>query len=173
MGFVRPGHNKYQTGGLQHLLAKQIRAEVGQSTFEAFFKFSIVRNPWDKVVSQFLYMQKRDDLRARIGMEKDASLKRYLELIQRVEHVQWCEQWRFVSDDSGAALVDFVGRFENFAADVESVLKRLGTVCNQLPHEMKSNRTHYRDYYDHQSREMVATIYRRDIDTFGYEFDRG
>ena len=47
MGFVDKYHNKYQTGGLQHLLAKQIRTEVGSVTFDSYFSFSIVRNPWD------------------------------------------------------------------------------------------------------------------------------
>jgi hypothetical protein len=173
MGLVRPGYNKYQTGGLQHLLATQIRTEVGQSIFDDFFKFSFVRNPWDKVVSQFLYMQKRADLRERIGMEEGSSLKQYLRLIEKVEHVQWYEQWRFITDESGHTMVDFVGRFENFAADVQSVLRKLGIVCNQLPHEMRGVRSHYRDYYDQESRDMVASLYQRDIDSFGYTFDGG
>ena len=64
-------HNKYQTWGLQHLLASQIQKEVGDEIFEIFFKFTIVRNPWDKVVSQYIYMKKRKDLREFIGMKED------------------------------------------------------------------------------------------------------
>lgn len=55
-GFVRPFYNKYQTGGLQHLCAHQIRDEVGRDFFRDAYKFTMVRNPWDKVVSQFVFM---------------------------------------------------------------------------------------------------------------------
>ena len=55
MGFVDDYHNKYQTGGLQHLFATQIRQEVGDGVFDKFFKFTIVRNPWDRAVSQYVY----------------------------------------------------------------------------------------------------------------------
>ena len=61
MGFVSKYRNKYQTGGLQHLQASQIIREVGEDIFSHYFKFSIVRNPWDKAVSQFTYMKQRDD----------------------------------------------------------------------------------------------------------------
>ena len=45
MGFVNRFENKYQTGGLQHLLAWQVREEVGSDVFSDYYKFSFVRNP--------------------------------------------------------------------------------------------------------------------------------
>ena len=62
MGAVRPGYNKYQSGGLQHLLATQIKQEVGSAVFDDYYKFSFTRNPWDKVVSQFLHLKTRRDI---------------------------------------------------------------------------------------------------------------
>ena len=70
MGIVAPGRNKYQTGGLQHLLATQVRKEVGVDLFNRCFKFAMVRNPWDKAVSQFVYMKTRRDLRRHIGINR-------------------------------------------------------------------------------------------------------
>lgn len=167
MGFISEYHNKYQTGGLQHLLASQIREEAGDAVFDAYFKFAFVRNPWEKAVSQYVYMKRRPDLRAFIGMDEDAEFKTYLELIRKRDHVQWKPQWMFVFDEDGTQLVDYVGRFERFASDAAQVFSRLGFPA-QLPHENASLRLPLATYYDVESVGMLADIYRRDIDIFGY-----
>ena len=170
MGLVSKYHNKYQTGGLQHLLASQIREEVGSHTFDTYFKFTIVRNPWDKVVSQYAYMSRREDLRDFIGMSPNASFKQYMDLIRGKTHVQWQQQVSFISDSEGRRLVDYVGRFEAFRESVEHILTALGIPICPIPHQMRGARDPYPEYYDDESREMVASMYATDIATFGYSF---
>lgn len=171
MGFISKYRNKYQTGGLQHLLAKQIREEVGETVFSEYFKFSMVRNPWDKAISQFFYMKQRKDLREYIGMNVDDEFKKYLNLIQKKSHVQWKSQYFFLENEHGECLVDFIGRFENFDAEVSDVLKKIPiTLPDEIPHVNKTDRTHYRDYYDAESEEMIRKMYHLDITKFGYDF---
>jgi hypothetical protein len=177
MGFKSKYHNKYQTGGLQHLLAAQIQAEVGKDVFQRYYKFAIIRNPWDKVISQFAYMKKRQDLRDYIGMSENDSLRTYLTLIQQHSHVQWEQQYKFITDESGVLMVDFVGRFEAFEKDVNRILNtlKIGRNCLdsgivQIPHKNKGNRSHYTSYYDDETRDMVHQLFREDIVRFGYQF---
>lgn len=167
MGFVSEYHNKYQTGGMQHLLARHIRTEVGEAVFDAYFKFAFVRNPWDKAVSQYAYMKKRPDLRTFLGMEEDDSFKRYLELTKLRKHVQWEAQWMFLFDDDGKQLVDYIGRFEHLAEDAAKVFDILG-IQAEVPHLNVSGRSAMETYYDSESAAMVAEMYRADIDLFGY-----
>jgi hypothetical protein len=170
MGFVSEYRNKYQTGGLQHLLGVQIRDHVGPEVFNEYFKFSFVRNPWDKAVSQFSFMSARPDLMQYLGMHEGCSFKKYLDLILKKKHVQWEEQYRFVYDENLELLVDFLGRFENIQNDVMDILKRLGVECSSIPHSNKSDRKKFTDYWDDEAIEMVADIYKKDIDIFGYSF---
>ncbi len=170
MGFVDKYHNKYQTGGLQHLLAKQIRSEVGPEVFAAYYKFTIVRNPWDRAVSQFASMAEREDLRDFIGMKRRDCFKAYLSLIAKRRHVQWEPQVSFLNDAEGRLLVDYIGRFETFAESVFQVLGRLGMQLTSIPHTQKGDRRPYASYYDDESREIIAEIYRQDVETFGYSF---
>ncbi len=171
-GLINEYENKYQTGGLQHLKGCQILQEVGKNVYEKYYKFSFIRNPWDKAVSQYAYMQNRKDLMDFIGMKNGASFKKYLELIQKKKHVQWEEQYKFILDDNGELMVDFLGRFERFNEDVLKVLKKFGIDVNEIPHSMKSKRKSYDSYYDSESMEMLQSIYKVDIGTFGYTFSK-
>lgn len=170
MGFVDPYHNKYQTGGLQHLLGRQIRQEVGDSRFSSYFKFTVLRNPFDRAVSQFAYMRRRADLRDFVGMGEDASFPEYLDLIRRRRHVQWEPQCSFVLDDSGAPLMDFTARFETLDRDMQSVFSRLGLGQEALPHLNASERAPYRGYYSPESRALLEEMYSSDLERFGYAY---
>lgn len=171
MGFIDKHHNKYQTGGLQHLLATQIRSEVGPEIFASYYKFSFVRNPWDRAVSQYSSMAGREDLREFIGMKRDASFKTYLSLIASRRHVQWEPQVNFLHDSTGELIVDYVGRFEAFAASVSHALETIGIEAKTIPHTQKSWRGKYGTYYDDESRELIARMYKEDIEAFGYSFE--
>jgi hypothetical protein len=170
MGFVDKYHNKYQTGGLQHLFARQVLQEVGEQTFRSYFKFSIIRNPWDKAVSQFIYMQQRDDLREFIGLKKSDSFKIYLEKIKRKTHVQWEKQYRFILNDHGELMVDFLGRFENIRQDSDYIFSSLNIRAN-LPHVNATLHKRYSSYYDTETVEMIAEFYAEDIHLFNYKFE--
>lgn len=167
MGFISEYHNKYQTGGLQHLRAIQIRQEVGPEVFQEYFKFSFVRNPWDKAVSQYMLTKRRPDLQAFIGMEQHDGFKRYLELITRREHVQWTPQHRFIYDEGGELMVDYVGCFERLVGDAGNVLSRLG-IQGPLSRWQATERLPMDVYYDREAIEMVAEMYATDVQIFGY-----
>ncbi|MBA3387690.1 MAG: sulfotransferase family 2 domain-containing protein [Chthoniobacterales bacterium] len=170
MGFRDNYHNKYQTGGLQHLLATQIRSEVGSEIFSAYYKFSFVRNPWDRAVSQFASMAGREDLRDFIGMKKGDSFKQYLTLTSKRKHVQWEPQVNFLRDPAGELLVDYIGKFERLGESVLHVLSTLGVEAKTIPRTRKRRWGRYSAYYDDESRETIAEIYKLDIETFGYAF---
>ncbi len=172
MGFVSRFENKYQTGGLQHLLAWQVREQVGRDIFRAYYKFAFVRNPWDRIVSQFSYMQQRPDLMDYLGMTSDTEFKTYLELIRLKEHVQWMPQVRFLLDHDGSVLVDRIGRLESFDEDCAQIFTALGLPIDQLPgHVNRSKRQAFHTYYsDDEAIEAVADIFSEDISFLGYEF---
>ena len=170
MGFVSKFSCKYQTGGLQHLRASQIRREVGQNVFDSYFKFSVVRNPWDRLVSAYHYCQRHPGLFAYAGIDTEASFDHFLASTAKRRHVHWEPQVRFLYDDDGRCLVDKVCRFERLVDEVSGIGKKLGQKVDAVPHLGKSKRRHYSEYYDATTRAFVADRYAADIRMFHYEF---
>jgi hypothetical protein len=170
MGFVDRHHNRYQTGGLQHLRASQIRDAVGTARFDSYLKFAVVRNPFDRAVSQFSYMHRRPDLREFIGMDEDASFAEYLHLTGRRSHVQWEKQCSFLCDEDGVLLVDLIARYERLDEDMAGVFANLGLTGVELPRLNGTEHAPYREHYRPEVRRQVEERYRDDLDRFDYGF---
>ena len=170
-GFVDRYRNKYQTGGLQHLRWHQIRLEVGADIFNEYFKFTFVRNPWDKVVSQYRYLAMRGDLLEYFGFSEYPEFETYLDSALQSDHVQVADQSSFIVSDAGEYMVDFIGRFESLHCDARKIFKKIGVNAGPFPHVNRSDRHQdFRKYYTAKTKAMVAERYKTDIERFGYYF---
>ena len=131
-----------------------------------------MRNPWDRIVSQYAYMQQRPDLMDYLGMTSETEFKAYLDLIRLKEHVQWMPQVRFLLDHDGSRLVDRIGRLESFNEDCVQIFAALGLTLDRLPGRVnQSKRRAFQYYYsDSEAIESVADLFAEDIDFLGYEF---
>ncbi len=157
-----------------HLTAREMRDRLNPVVWERLFTFAFIRNPWDRLLSLYHY-------RSAAGEIQVQSFQSYLELFFESAsesdaspyhyHGHYYQCVDYIMDENGQLMVDYVGRYENRVSD----LKQLKSINPKLDlgklHLNKSDRaTSYREHYNHQSQALVATIAKRDIEAFGYEF---
>ena len=94
-------------------------------------------------------------------------VRSFLERIDALEPT--LRAWQAV-DAEGALLADDIGRVEQMQASYERLCARMGIPTAALGQVNSSSRGDWRRYYDDTLAEGVATLYRRDLELFGYEF---
>ena len=192
--------NSDRTGTLyaSHDLPDEIRKKVGEDVWAEYFKFTVVRNPWDLLVSylhsKFGPNYWRDVWGGRRPIGFVRNVPRAVRLFrlrrtfargcrkQAVETILREDLFPDVSDipqfyfSRGEPYADYVIRFENLHQDYDEVCRRLGLPTQSLPRTNNLPRpknTDYRDYYTDFSREYVADLCRPMTAAFGYRFDDG
>ena len=182
-----------------HTTVRGYQAKHPQS-FEKYFKFTFVRSPWGLALSQYNYLWHSDyawpkKWRAKEWKSKSKRSSLHSFLASK-EHLRWSfEEWiksdlflisspashwckkchqnqiDWLLDKSGKVNIDFVGKFENFQEDFDYVCDKIGMPQQQLPHINAGPKCkHYSEYYNDETKEVVAKKYKKDIEYFGYEF---
>lgn len=146
---------------------------------ERYFKFTIVRNPWDRLVSAYFFLKAggfgdRDaqwfDRELSAYADFDDFVKRWLNRANIWKWHHFKPQQHFMEDKRRKIDLDFIGLFENLAEDFAHIAHRVG-VSATLQSTNPSRHRDYRNYYSDETREMVAAVYAEDIALLGYDFD--
>jgi hypothetical protein len=152
----------------QHLTSRQLRERLGDGKFEAYYKFTFVRNPWARMVSDYFWRQQ---------LPKKRPVLPFAEFVQNAQRIvesgSFYEQEfgdHFIPQTQYTVDVDEVFRFEAFEDGLRAVAVRLGLEIGPIPPKPGKPHDRYWTYYDEQSRATVFDTYRDEIEEFGYTF---
>jgi chondroitin 4-sulfotransferase 11 len=148
------------------------KVDISQGTWTNAFKFSFVRNPYDRVLSGW---------KNKIEKQQEKTFKEFVckNLIKYdVDNNRFHNLYKPIPHHFSSLLnpkysvkdMNFIGRFENLQQDFDIICDKIGIPKQKLPHKNKTQHKHYTEYYDDETREIVAQKYARDIEYFGYKF---
>jgi hypothetical protein len=142
--------------------------------FKNYFKFTIVRNPWDRVHSAYKFL-KKGGINAKDAAFAETTLSRYADFDDFVlnflpeghkTYTHFLPQCDFLRSYSGRELaVDFIGKMESLDRDFEYIKSKVNPVAT-LEHLNKSDAAP--SPYTEQTYKTVAEIYKKDIELLGY-----
>ena len=153
-----------------HNNVAKAREVLGNKTFDSYFKFATVRNPWDKMVSAYEYERQAHPESFQKGAELygKESFEQYLRHMIAA-HPGWQRQLRWIGEDGGLAL-DAVMRFERLQKDFDDVCVYLHIPARKLPHSRTTRRKYYPSYYNAETKKLLADHAAVDIEGFRYRF---
>lgn len=149
------------------------------SKFLSYFKFTIVRNPWDRLVSAYTFLAKGgmnefDDAFFKAELASFGSFENFVnewlteDNINKYHHFK--PQWTYIIDRHNKVTVDYIGYLELLEDDFDFIAGKLGTK-GDLKKDNVVKRADYRDFYDEKTKAKAAKIYAKDIDLLNYSFD--
>ncbi len=163
---------------LQHATTKQLLETelIKEPVWNSYFKFTIVRNPWDRAYSSYLWVMKDRKINGTFEefMLSEGAFKAVLKnqdtKISRA--VQKLRQVDFFNIE-GQYKLDFVGRFESLKDDIERInnILQINEPFEKHSKKSLSRASHYSRFYGKEKRELVERFYKDDIENLGYSFE--
>jgi hypothetical protein len=148
----------------EHMPAWRIRELLGADIWQRYFIFCFERNPWDKVVSYYLWK----------AQGQGRSMPPFDDYLRRKAHRLPVDSRLYLGDDGGL-LVDQVFEFRRLPEALAVLRERLGlSLPEPLPREKTAiapERKPYCEYYDEAGRAQVARLFAREIALMGYRFE--
>ena len=139
------------------------------------FSFTIIRNPYSKLVSDFAWCKRWFKWKWIIKNNEKKGFKNFSEFIEFIEFVgvnAWSHfrpMYDFIYDSNGKQIVNYVGRIENLNEDMKNISCKIGKTYNELEKRNKSRHKHWKSYYNRELFDKVNKLYKIDFETFGYD----
>jgi len=141
--------------------------------YQGYFTFGFVRNPWARILSWYLLLNKfkhlnEKDLKAdfefflqkNVGSKENTIFDNYL-LLNQVDY--------FI-DKEGVLHNDYLAKFENYASEVRYLMDKFGELSTPIPHLNQTKSRVYQDFYSIQGKKLIQQYCQKDLDYFAYQF---
>lgn len=155
----------------KHSRLRDIDGIVSEPEMRDFFVVTLVRNPWDRMVSYYHWLKLQGFDHPAVRAAKSMVFRDFLRDVGVQSSFRTAPVASYVTDGRGVDRCDLFVRLEHLADDIIPFENHLG--FELLPLEF-ANRTErdrdYRKYYEKGDANLVSEFCAADISRFGYEY---
>jgi hypothetical protein len=155
----------------KHATLADIDGLMDEAVLQQMFVFTMVRNPWDRVVSYYHWLRSQSFSHPVVYLARSLSFAEFLYHDSVQTAFRTSPATSYLRDAQGRDRGDLFIRLEHFKEDARPLETHLGFDID-LPHVNASARARdYRSYYDADLAAIVRDVCAEDISRFGYWFD--
>ncbi len=162
-------------GNLRHFPLR-VYDEIFGESIKDFYKFSIIRNPWDRMVSYYFHLfgeyreEAFDQMLTLAG--KHGKLLKGAFPREGTPYFDFtsCSSWL---DSCVKYKAEYI-KYENLQEDFNKVCDIIKVDKGELPWTNRTigkDRDHYSNYYNKKRKDIIAAAYADDINNFDYEYE--
>lgn len=165
--------NEVKTAGRlwKHSTLADIDGLLGPEDLPDFTVFTLVRNPWDRMVSYYHWLKDQSFEHPAVTRAKALDFEAFVLDPLVTQSIKASPARRYVTDAAGTAQPCHFVRLEHFEADIEPVEAHLGFKLDLEPTNRSSRERDFRIYYTDKTASRLADMAAEDIERFGYSFE--
>jgi hypothetical protein len=156
----------------KHSTLADIAGLASDDEIASFFTLTLVRNPWDRVVSYYHWLRGQTFDHPAVSLAKSLGFSAFLNHPQTVASLTLSPYTSYMQDRFGQDRASLYARLEHLDSDLASFNSHLGFALPPLTRANASVRGRdWRPYFSDADAALLARIAASDIARFGYGFD--
>ncbi len=155
----------------KHSRLADLEGVVSETEMASMFVFTLVRNPWDRMVSYYHWLREQGFDHPAVGLAQRLDFSGFLNAPGQRAGLAAERYGAYMETASGVERCDAYVRLERLEEDLAPVEAHLGVRLAPLPHLNRSERPlDYRSAYSEADAALVGRLYAEEIARFGYRF---
>ncbi|MEJ6397267.1 sulfotransferase family 2 domain-containing protein [Yoonia sp. 208BN28-4] len=155
----------------KHSTLRDIGGVVSPEQLEAYFVFTLVRNPWDRIVSYYHWLQDQSFAHPAVRLAQETGFSEFLNTTHTQDSLMANPYDSYVTDAQGVNRCNLFARLEHLSEDLMPLWDHLGFTLELPRANVSTRRADWRSYYSDADAALVSRIAAQDIAQFGYAFE--
>lgn len=155
----------------KHSTLADVEGLVSRQDMADFFVFTLVRNPWDRLVSYYHWLQGQGFNHPAVHLAKTVGFSAFLNAPTTQASVAAHHYASYLTDTAGRNHADLFVRIEQADSDLQPFWDHVGFRMALPVLNQSARHKDYRRYYSDADAALVARLCAGDIAGSGYRFD--
>lgn len=158
---------EFKTRNNGHFSVQEIMPHLRKEVWDTYYKFTFVRNPYDRFVSAIVFTNK--NLQKHPALVKPF-IEKFVTKPGFEENIFFKPLYDYLINEAGNFCMDFIGKTETMEQDYQKICTHLGIPIESIGIENSTKRNTYQEALSPLSKLKIEEIYKNDIEKFRYSF---